>query len=169
MTRLRPLVLEDVSRVTAWMTDPGAGGEYQWAGFASPEALRRAVADGSVLGPDGGSLAIVDDLDELVGDVSWRRVRTGPAYDSWCWSIGIVVLSTARGRGHGRRAQAQLADYLFAHTTCERVEADTDVENVAEQRALEAAGFTREGVLRRRQWRDGAWRDVVLYSRLRGD
>jgi RimJ/RimL family protein N-acetyltransferase len=49
------------------------------------------------------------------------------------------------------------------------VEASTDVENLAEQRALERAGFTREGVLRHAQFRDGGFRDLVLYSRLRGD
>ena len=41
--------------------------------------------------------------------------------------------------------------------------------NVAEQRALDKAGFTREGVLRHAQWRAGAFHDVVLFSRLRGD
>jgi aminoglycoside 6'-N-acetyltransferase len=35
--------------------------------------------------------------------------------------------------------------------------------------ALERAGFTREGILRHAQWRAGAWRDVSLYSKLRGE
>jgi RimJ/RimL family protein N-acetyltransferase len=35
--------------------------------------------------------------------------------------------------------------------------------------ALERAGFTREGNLRHAQWRAGAWRDVCLYSKLRGE
>ena len=43
------------------------------------------------------------------------------------------------------------------------------MENLAEQRALERAGFTREGGLRHAQFRDGEFRDLVLYSRLRGD
>ncbi len=34
-------------------------------------------------------------------------------------------------------------------------------------RALERAGFEREGVLRSAQFLDGAWRDVVVFSRLR--
>ena len=50
-----------------------------------------------------------------------------------------------------------------------RVEAHTDVENVAEQRALSKAGFTREGVVRGAQWRDGAYRDGLLYSILRAE
>lgn len=59
--------------------------------------------------------------------------------------------------------------YLFAHTTVYRIEASTEVGNIAEQRTLEKAGFTREGVMRGIGWRDGAWRDDVLYSILRTD
>jgi RimJ/RimL family protein N-acetyltransferase len=43
------------------------------------------------------------------------------------------------------------------------------VSNVAEQRALEKAGFTREGVNRQAQFRAGAYHDLVLYARLRSD
>ena len=50
-----------------------------------------------------------------------------------------------------------------------RIQADTEVANIPEQRALEKAGFTREGVLRGIGWRDGAWRDGVTYSILRTD
>jgi RimJ/RimL family protein N-acetyltransferase len=50
-----------------------------------------------------------------------------------------------------------------------RIEAATDIENVAEQRVLEKAGFTREGVLRGIGWRDGCWRDGVTYRILRTD
>ncbi len=38
--------------------------------------------------------------------------------------------------------------YLFTHTLVMRIEADTESGNIAEQRALEKAGFTREGILR---------------------
>ncbi len=75
----------------------------------------------------------------------------------------------APGRGHGTAAQRALADHLFATTLIERLEAGTDVDNIAEQRALEKAGFTGEGVLRHAQFRGGRWRDLVLYSRLRAD
>ena len=64
---------------------------------------------------------------------------------------------------------APLARYLFAHTTVHRIWAGTAVDNVAEQRSLEKAGFTREGVTRAMGWRDGAWRDGVVYSLLRTD
>ena len=76
----------------------------------------------------------------------------------------------ARGRGIGTAAQRLLAEHLFATTSVHRVEAGTDVTNVAEQRALEKAGFTREGVLRGAQYRaDGSHHDLVSYAVLRTD
>ena len=62
-----------------------------------------------------------------------------------------------------------LAAELFATTDVHRVEASTDVENVAEQRALEKAGFVREGIQRGAQFRAGGRHDLVTYSRLRTD
>jgi [ribosomal protein S5]-alanine N-acetyltransferase len=50
-----------------------------------------------------------------------------------------------------------------------RLEAGTDVDNVAEQKALERIGFTREGVLREVAFRDGAWRNTLIYGLLRQD
>jgi RimJ/RimL family protein N-acetyltransferase len=83
--------------------------------------------------------------------------------------IGIWLRPEYRGQGIGRAAQAQLVELFFSHTTINRVEAHTDVDNVPEQRALEAAGFHREGLIRGAQWRDGAYRDGFLYAVLRGD
>ncbi len=62
-----------------------------------------------------------------------------------------------------------LCDYLFSTTLAHRIEAATEVDNVVEQHALERAGFVREGVMRGRGFVRGAWRDGILYSRLRDD
>lgn len=104
-----------------------------------------------------------------IGDLSAFAVTYGPNSASTAWKIGITVLSSERGRGNGSRAQRMLAEHLFATTDTQRVEADTDVTNLSEQRALQRAGFTREGVLRRAQYRAGDWHDMVLYSLVRSD
>jgi RimJ/RimL family protein N-acetyltransferase len=79
------------------------------------------------------------------------------------------MLPRARGKGHGTEAQRQLTRYLFAHITVHRIEAITATGSIAEQRALEKAGFTRERALRGIGWHEGAWRDGVLCSILRTD
>jgi RimJ/RimL family protein N-acetyltransferase len=74
-----------------------------------------------------------------------------------------------RGRGIGTEAQRQLVDYLFLTTPVHRLHAGTEVDNIAEQRALEKVGSRREGVARGLYFRDGAWRDSVMYGLLRDD
>jgi RimJ/RimL family protein N-acetyltransferase len=105
---------------------------------------------------------------DRLGFVSWYKVPSTPGY-YYYWNIGIALLPEARGKGYGTQAQRMLAEYLFAHTTVQRIEAATEAGNVAEQRSLEKAGFTREGVHRSTGWRDGAYRDEVWYSLLRSD
>jgi RimJ/RimL family protein N-acetyltransferase len=115
-----------------------------------------------------GGLVICED-DAVVGSVSWIYRQWGPTSGSECVMIGIALMAPARGRGIGTRAQRQLVELVFAHTRIHRVEAHTDVTNLAEQHALEKAGFTREGVVRASQWRRGRFHDGVLYSILRTD
>ena len=62
-----------------------------------------------------------------------------------------------------------LCDYLFAHSPVQRLEARTQPENIAEQKALTKAGFVKEGVSRSVHFREGAWRDLWIYSRIRTD
>ena len=167
--RLRPVRRADLDTLERWSADPEAQGRHNWFGFSADGELRRRFEQDGLLGSERGNLVVELEDGNLAGDVSYNAVYHGPNPGSRAFNIGIALLPAYRGQGHGSEAQRQLAAYLFAHTRVERLEASTDVENVAEQRALERAGFTREGVLRHAQFRDGSFHDLVLYSRLRGD
>lgn len=169
MTGLRPVEPRDVAALTAWVRDPVAAGEHQWFGFRSGHRLEQAVTEGTTITDDSGWLAVVDDSGALLGSVQWFPRPGGPTPGTHAFMIGVLLLPEHRGKGHGSAAQRLLAAYLFDHYPVERVEAGTDVDNVAEQRALDRAGFTQEGRLRRSQWRAGAWHDTFLYSKLRGE
>jgi RimJ/RimL family protein N-acetyltransferase len=169
VTRLRAPQIADAAVLERQNVGPEESGEHNWHGFRPPGHYARRISQGEVIRDDGGLLVVVDDEGQVVGDVSWIRVSNGPPPHGYGWNIGIWIVPDARGRGHGTRAQELLAEYLFATTYLERVEASTESENVGEQKALEKAGFTREGVLRRACFRDGQWRDMVLYSKLRGE
>jgi len=106
--------------------------------------------------------------EEPLGFVSWFKVSHGPP-PSRCWNVGIGLLPDHRNRGIGTAAHCLLVDYLFSVSDAVRIEAGTLIDNLGEQRALEKAGFYREGILRSAQYLDGRWRDVVLFSRLRSD
>jgi RimJ/RimL family protein N-acetyltransferase len=167
LVRLRPIASADLDLVQRLYEDPSEAGEYGFFGYRDFAPLRRRWAEQGLISADGGRLAVAAGDDRFVGEVQWRQVMQGPA--SPCWNIGVALLAAERGKGYGKGAQRLLAEYLFAHTQVNRVEASTELANVAEQRALESAGFTREGVLRGACFRGGTWRDMVMYSVLRGE
>jgi RimJ/RimL family protein N-acetyltransferase len=164
---LRPVREGDLSMLEELTQDPEKTGEFEWFGWNDLRRWRREWDENALISADGGTLVVARG-DERLGLVNWRRQSiTVPS--SYSWTIGIILMPEARGRGYGTQAQRLLARYLFAHTTVHRISAGTEVDNIAEQRALEKAGFTREGISRATGWRDGAWRDGVIYSLLRSD
>lgn len=169
MTRLRRVEEPDIDILETQFSGPEAAGEYGWMGFKMSGGLRKRFDAGELLTDERGALAVVDDAGELVGEVSWIRNFNGPPPNGWCWNIGIWIRPEHRRRGHGAEAQRLAAAYLFEHTFLPRVEAGTEADNVGEQRALEKAGFSREGVLRKACYRGGEWRDMVVYSKLRDE
>jgi RimJ/RimL family protein N-acetyltransferase len=131
---------------------------------------RKALAKGPFRNERNGELIVERVADgQPIGSVSWHRVGYGPNAGSAAWNIGISLVASARGHGYGAEAQRLLADYLFEATGIDRVEASTDVDNIAEQRSLEKAGYIREGLLRGAQERRGVRHDLINYARLRTD
>jgi RimJ/RimL family protein N-acetyltransferase len=170
LVRLRDLSLADADLVDAWAVDPDVRGEFNDFGLEPSPVDRETLAKGPFRNERNGELMVERIEDgERVGLVSWHRVAYGPNPGSAAWNIGISLIPAARGRGMGAEAQRLVADYLFEATDVGRVEASTDVANLAEQRALERAGFIREGLLRGAQERGGIKRDLVNYARLRTD
>jgi len=168
---IRPLVAADLDLLELLYEDPDEAGQFGFFGFRDPGGLHRDFAAGRLISEDHGRLAVAlrgpARTGEFIGEVSWHKAQTGPSSHSWI--IGIALLARARGHGHGTQAQRLLAEYLFAHTQLNRIAAETEVGNLAEQRSLEKAGFTREGTLRGSCFRAGQWRDMASYSIVRAD
>jgi [ribosomal protein S5]-alanine N-acetyltransferase len=135
-------------------TDPSSRGPYLSSGFRSPRARRRRWEEDGWLGADSSQLAVALPDGTLAGIVGRRSIPTaGP--EVGCLEIGALLLPEHRGQGRGTAAQRLLVEYLFATTLANRLQAITNVENIAEQRALESIGFRREGIMR------GAWPSTV--------
>jgi RimJ/RimL family protein N-acetyltransferase len=164
--RLRPATLADAELLELWQANEYRG---EFNDFGMPRwPVRERIQENGLINDQGGTLMVESVADRTpIGSVSWRQVRYGPTPESAAWNIGISLIPEARGRGLGSEAQRILAAYLFATTPVVRIEAGTDVDNIAEQRALEKAGFQKEGVLRRAQYRPGGWHDLVIYSCVR--
>lgn len=165
--RLRPVREIDLEQLDEMFADPDAIGEFNWGGYSDGGVTwRRRYAENRLLAEEKSVLMI--DLDgTVIGFVSWSKIQTGQI--SHVFELGISLWPEFRGKGHGTTAQRLLSRYLFAHSPVNRIQARTELGNTAEQRALEKAGFTREAVLREYYFRDGAWRDEVLYRMLRAE
>jgi [ribosomal protein S5]-alanine N-acetyltransferase len=83
--------------------------------------------------------------------------------------IGYWIARPFWNRGYATLAIQHFTDFCFEHTGLVRIEAHVFAPNIASQRALEKAGFTREGYCRKfyRKPQDGLYRDAVLYAKIK--
>jgi RimJ/RimL family protein N-acetyltransferase len=163
---LRPVARDDLTPIEEMFADPEGIGEFNWTGWHDPFVWRRRWEENGLLGGERSVLIVTVDA-ERAGFVSWHCRNAGSPYQ--CWEFGISLWPAFRGRGHGTEAQRQLTRYLFRHTPQNRIQASTSAANIAEQRCLEKAGFTREGVLRGAYFHNGGWRDEFLYAIVRAE
>jgi len=163
---LVPATEADLPLLYRLTSDPEATGTHEWFGWQDPHAFRRRWEQNGLLDEASGVL-MMSLGGERVGFVAWRKRPM--ARTSFCWNVGIAVAPASRGKGYGTAAQRLLVRYLFAHSQANRIEAGTEVTNLAERRALEKAGFTREGIARGAAFQNGRWHDAVIYSVLRAE
>jgi RimJ/RimL family protein N-acetyltransferase len=83
------------------------------------------------------------------------------------FEIGYAVIPKERGNGYGIESIKIMVDYLFLAEETGRIQAVTDVRNAVSQKALENAGFKKEGIMRSFGFVRGEWVDACLYSIIR--
>jgi RimJ/RimL family protein N-acetyltransferase len=165
---LRPFREPDLPFLERLGSDPSVTGRYVWAGFRDPRLRRLRWEKDGYVASDSAALAVAgkdpgSGQEAVLGIASWEaRDRGGPP--GGCYEIGLALLPECRGRGLGTAAHRLMVRHLFHCTLAHRLEAQTDADNIAEQRALERAGFLREGVLKGARFREGAWRDMLIYG-----
>jgi RimJ/RimL family protein N-acetyltransferase len=162
--RLRAMTPEDCTIIEANPPTP-ENDRFSYFGIPRPGMFRKKVESDEAHPKLGGvhGLLTIEAEGSYIGYVSWHPVSYGPV-DAPALNFGIGLLEPARGKGYGTEAQRLLVAYLFSTTTVFRIEASTDVENIAEQRSLEKAGLMREGVVRGAHYREGKYNDMVLYG-----
>ena len=82
--------------------------------------------------------------------------------------LGIRIgAETNRGQGYGKEALGLALDFCWNHLNLNRVQLVVFKHNARAIGAYKAAGFKKEGVLRKAAFIDGAWVDMVLMAMLR--
>jgi RimJ/RimL family protein N-acetyltransferase len=63
--------------------------------------------------------------------------------------FGYVIARSHQRKGYATEATLAIIDWAFQQPTIYRVNASTDVDNIASQKVMEKAGMVREGLLRK--------------------
>ena len=112
---------------------------------------------------DEASFAIEVD-GQAVGGIS---LRPGADIERIGAELGYWLGEAFWGRGITTSAIRLVTDYAFNKKRLERVFAVPFTTNLASCRALEKAGYEREGTMRRSAIKDGRIMDQYLYARIR--
>ncbi len=132
------------------------------AGEPLEEALR-AHLEGLLGEPGRVNWAIL-----LEEEVAGRISVIAPEPEHARLEIGTMLFKPFWGSPANKEAKYLLLRHAFEVLRAERVQFKVDLRNERSQKALEALGAVREGVLRRnRRLQDGTFRDDVVYSVLR--
>jgi UDP-4-amino-4,6-dideoxy-N-acetyl-beta-L-altrosamine N-acetyltransferase len=159
MIELRDLREEDADRLYSWRREPDVD---RWMYKLPPPSFEahRAWFDAFMADPDRAGWVILSN-GQPAGMMSLSGL-TGPGQRAqWGWYIGEAV---ARGRGAGRAAQALGLDRAFADYGLQKLWSEVLADNDVALKAQAAAGFRREGYLRRHAFKQGEFHDVVIVA-----
>jgi RimJ/RimL family protein N-acetyltransferase len=154
---LRVIEKEDLPLLADWSNNPEYLGEYVWL----PQQSRAEWAkryDG--LTPDTKWFFIEKKDGTKIGTIFHWPIGN-------VLEIGYVLAPSERGKGYCTEAVKIILDYLFLSKGIIRIQAHTDVRNMASQKVLQNVGFKREGTIRKSVFARGEWRDRYLFSILR--
>jgi [ribosomal protein S5]-alanine N-acetyltransferase len=115
---------------------------------------------------DGRERFVILDAGEIAGLVSITGIER-EAFESGM--VSYFVDGARAGRGLATAAVEAVAELAFGALALHRLEAGTATANVASQRVLEKARFTKVGLLRGHLRIGGEWVDHFLWERLETD
>ena len=160
--RLEPLAL---AHLPAFLRhyDPEVYRFLSRAPVAPTEEALRAHLEGLLGEPGRVNWAIL-----LGKEVAGRISVIAPEPEHAKLELGTMLFKPFWGSPANKEAKYLLLRHAFEVLRAERVQFKVDLRNERSQRALEALGAVREGVLRKnRRLPDGAFRDDVVYSVLK--
>ena len=162
MIDLRELDDADCDRLYRWRREPEVDRWMSLGGPPDPAAHRRWF---DAVRTDADRCGwVITASDQPVGFLLLSGIEGPHRRAEWGWYIGEPRF---RGRGAGRAAQALGLDRAFFEFGLEKVWSEVLADNEVALKAQAAAGFRREGYLRRHVYKDGRAHDVVLLGILR--
>jgi RimJ/RimL family protein N-acetyltransferase len=158
---LRVMEKEDLPLITEWWNSFEVNGDYEFMPQMSKAEMEKRIEKESSEPNHEAKVFLIEKKDgSKIGYVVYHPAGRLP-------EIGYALVPSERGKGYCSEAVMIIVDYLFLSKEIVRIQAHTDVRNVASQRVLEKTGFKKEGIVRKSHFTRGEWRDGCLYSILR--
>ena len=164
---LRPLEVNDYLPINKWRNDPKiarylAGNAY----LVSPEREKRWVEEKIADNRDNLYFAIcAAKAGRLIGYSSINHIDLRNRKAEWGGTL--VGDRSCIGKGYGREASSLMLRYLFDQYPVHRCYAYCLQEHPSTEKLFLSRGFKREGILRDDVFKDGSFKNLLLFSILR--
>ncbi|MFC8228115.1 GNAT family N-acetyltransferase [Streptomyces sp. NPDC057287] len=159
---LHPMTGNDAEDVLAGVPGEGARWAPGYPGHGDVNAARRYLDTVARTGdpqPFGNYEVRRQEDGQVVGGVGFH----GPADEHGSVAIGYGLVPSARGRGYASEALRELVRFAReCGATC--VRGDADLDNVASQHVMEAAGMRHVGQDSRVRYFELAWTDAAAVT-----
>jgi [ribosomal protein S5]-alanine N-acetyltransferase len=159
VTSIRPLTSEDAGELLALLIE---NREFL-APFEPDRDERYFTVEGQRERIESGeqqAFAILDGV-RIAGIVALSHIARGPFQSA---NLGYWVAQGLTGRGLATKAVGEVIEVAFGELGLHRLEAGTQVDNVASRRVLEKNGFEPIGIARAFLQIAGEWRDHLLFQ-----
>ncbi len=158
---------KDLDVYCRYISEIGEIGEFWPMHLYSEVSMRNRFKENGFWDQErGGSMAIADKDDELIGQLNLFK---GIPYTDG-FEIGYRMFRPEdRGKGYMTEALRLFTDYLFELKPINRLQVCFDLDNHASRIVAEKCGFISEGVLRGCIFHKGVYVDICITSMLRNE
>ncbi len=164
---LRAIEVEDLELIREMINDPeiehmtGGGGlpvsKYQQENWFKSLENRNNEVRLMIETEDCGTIGMV-----MLTDIDYKN-STAQFHSK------IATSKNIRGKGYGTKATNALVEYAFNQLNLNCIYSHIIEYNIASQRVKEKCGFKKDGVLRKRVYKDGKYHDIVVWSILKNE
>ncbi len=164
---LRAIEIEDLELIREMINDPeienmtGGGGlpvsKYQQENWFKSLGNRNNEVRLMIETEDCGTIGMV-----MLTDIDYRN-STAQFHSK------IATSKNIRGKGYGTKATNALVEYGFNQLNLNCIYSHIIEYNIASQRVKEKCGFKKDGVLRKRVYKNGKYHNIVVWSILKSE
>ena len=159
---LRPIVMGDLDRLLNWFNDPEVTRNLNTYLPMHEEGEREWIRSQKDRRQTDMVLAIVlPEQNRHIGTIGLGGIH---ARDQRAM-LGIAIGDKEyQGKGYGTEAIQLFTTYAFNQMNLRRIELFVIASNKRARRCYEKCGFVKEGILKKRMFRDGKWEDELFMA-----